>query len=107
MSSEFDNDYSTLEIDLSDAKYVNRTKVEIVQNGKAIAAVTVLQLPVAAVGHVFLRFGPSGDRIIMRQEAITFGRNPARTNGLYLDTDAGMAGILILMIGVDTQQVLS
>lgn len=107
MGGEFDNDYDVLELDLADPKYVGNQKVEIVQNGKSVAAVTILQLPVAAVGHVFIRFGPSGKRIILRQEAITFGRSPARSNGLYLDVDPAMAGTLIIMIGLDLQQVLS
>jgi hypothetical protein len=105
MPGEYENDYNVLELDIGSAAFVGKVATEIVQNGKPIGAVTILQLPVGAVGHVFIRFGPRGDRIILRQEALTFGRNPARTNGLYLDVDAGQAGTLILLIGVDVQQV--
>jgi hypothetical protein len=99
MAGEYDSDYSVLNIDL--ATIAGKIKNEIVQNGRPIAAVTIVALPGAAVGHVFLRFGENGDPIPLRQEALTIGRSPSRSNGLYLDVDAATAGILTLMIGID------
>jgi len=99
MAGEYDSDYSVLNIDL--ATVAGKIKNEIVQNGKPIAAVTVVALPVAAVGLVYLRFGENGDPIPLRQEALTIGRSPARTNGLYLDVATGQTGTLTLLIGLD------
>lgn len=107
MSNEYDTDYSVLNLDLGSAAFAGKIGTEIVQNGKPYAAVTIVALPPAAVGHVFIRFGRQGDPIPLRQEALTYGRSPARSNGLFLDVDAGQAGgaILTLLIGLDVQQV--
>jgi hypothetical protein len=99
MAGEYDSDYSVLRIDLSTLAGQNRQ--EVVQSGRPIAAVTIVQLPVGAVGLVQLHFGEQGDGIPLRQEALTIGRSPARNTGLYLTVAAGQTGILILMIGID------
>lgn len=99
MAGEYDSDYSVIQFDL--AVIAGKIKNELVQSGRPIAAVTIIQLPPGAVGNIFLRFGSSGDPIPLRQEALTIGRSPARSNGLYLDVNAGQVGTLILMIGID------
>ena len=105
MAGEYDSDYSVIRIDL--ALFAGTDRQEIVQNGRPIAAVTIVQLPVGAVGLVQLHFGEQGDGIPLRQEALTIGRSPARNTGLYLTVAAGQVGILIFMIGLDMGQVNS
>jgi hypothetical protein len=99
MAGEYDNDYSVLDIDLS--LFAGKTRAEIVQNGRPIAAVTIVELPAAAVGHVRLHFGETADGIKLRQEALTIGRSPARSSGLFITVDPGITGNLELMIGID------
>lgn len=99
MADEYDNDYQVLNIDL--APLAGTTKNTVVQNGRPVAAVGIIALPVAAVGNVFLRFGETGDPIPIRQEAMSIGRSPARSSGVFLDVAAGQAGILTLLIGID------
>jgi len=99
MAGEYDSDYQIINFDL--ALNAGRKQIEVVQDGRPIAAVTIVALPPAAVGNVFLRFGPNGDPIPLRQEALTIGRSPARSNGLFADVAAAQVGILTLMIGID------
>lgn len=99
MSQEYDSDYSVIPTDL--ATVAGKKQFELVQAGRPVGAVTILELPVAAVGHVYLRFGVNGDPIPLRQEALTFFRQPARNNGVFLDCDPAIAGILKVMVGLD------
>lgn len=99
MASEYDADYSVLNIDL--ATFAGKNRQVIYPNGVPIAAVTIVQLPPAAVGNVQIHFGEQGDGIPLRQEALTIGRTPARSTGIFLTVAAGQAGTLILMIGID------
>jgi len=87
MAGEFDSDYQVLDFDL--AAIAGSIKNTAVQNGRPIAAVTIIALPPAAVGHVFLRFGENGDPIPLRQEALTIGRSPSRTSGFVLGRGRG------------------
>lgn len=97
----YENDYQVLKIDLSAAKRRER----IVDDGILIAAVTVIELPVVAVGKVELHFGPSGDGIPLRQEAVPWYRTPARGDGLFLTVAAGLGAVtLILLVGNDIRQ---
>jgi hypothetical protein len=91
-------DYRVLDIDLS--TLAGKSRQEVFQTGIPIGAVTVVELPAAAVGKVRLHFG-SGDGIKLRQEALPIPRNPPRTDGVYLTVDSGVLGNLELLIGLE------
>lgn len=99
MASAYDSDYKILEIDL--AALAGKDRQEIYASGIPVAAVTIVELPLGAVGLVKVHFGEQGDGIKLRQEALTIARSPARNTGLYLTVAAAVAGTLTLLVGLD------
>lgn len=93
------NDYEVRRLNLATIAGSERRK--IYSAGRPIAAVTIVELPATMVGFVKLHFGPNGDPISLRQEALTFQRTPPRRDGVFLTVPAGAAGFLELLFGLD------
>lgn len=97
-ASQYD-DYDVMDIDLS--TLANKGRVKIYDTGIPIGAVTIVELPVAAVGKVRLAWSDTAKSFQLRQEALPILRSPARSQGLFLEVAAGVAGNLELIIGFD------
>lgn len=73
--------------------------IEIVKPMKRVGAITVIALPVEAIGKVHMRWG-NGKFFQLRAEGYPHLRIPARTDGAYLKIDAGIVTTDILQLQV-------